>query len=135
MLEVVPNCLLELRKRLLRFGYKCVLFSEIDEFVVADGDAYHGGLSEYFEKFILSKEVKVAAVTGYQLKHVSVGDSHIEPTINFSAPLLQQRSYWYKDIFYNKPLLTKIPMIFGTGHHSATFADGSEQHPHKSALF
>ena len=113
-------------QRLLMYGYPCVLFAEIDEFVVADVDAYPGGLSEYLDKFLHLDDVKVVAVAGHHLAHVSIGDSHIEPAINLSAPmLLPQRSYWYKDVFYNKPLLTKIPMTFGPGHHVATFADGS----------
>lgn len=42
----------EAQQRIFRAGYKCVLYTDVDEFIVPDPIKYPDGLGEYLEKFV-----------------------------------------------------------------------------------
>ena len=90
--------------RLLMAGYRCVFFTEVDEIVTADPEVYPGGLAEYFRQFLANSSVDVVQVTGCQLAHVSEGSVELEPPIDMTQPILQQRNFWY-----NKPVSFPVP--------------------------
>ena len=107
------------QQRLFRAGYKCVLFTEIDEIVVPDPAVYPGGLREYFKTY-LNPESEIGkkpaiSVYGHHIAH----DSKAEAAIDLTKPILQQRKYWYQDPLFSKPLLSKVPLRYIVGHHAA----------------
>jgi hypothetical protein len=112
------------QQRLFRAGYKCVLFTEIDEIVVPDPAVYPGGLKEYFKVFInMSSPIgqkPAIAVNGHHLSHAYTE----EPEINISKPILQQRKYWFQQGLFSKPLLSKVPLRYNLGHHEARTQNG-----------
>lgn len=110
--------------RLLRAGYKCVLFTETDEFIVPDPDVYKRGLLEYFQTFINNPNAYTTRVLGYHIVHISNGAINVEPAIDLSKPILGQRNYWQYDDLFNKPLLTKVPLRYTPGHHSSAGKSG-----------
>ena len=97
---------------LLMAGYPCVLYSDVDEIVGADLEFYPGGLRDYFNHFMANDSVDVVRVSGYQLAHVSEGDNHVENPINLSAPILEQRNYWWHEILYDKPVSSLSRLSF-----------------------
>ncbi len=103
------------QQRLLRAGYKCVLFTEVDEFIVPDPILYPNGLRQYFKEFITSDDKNVIVVNGYHVGHVPT----VEPKIDVTKPIIKQRNYWYQDDNFSKPLLTKIPLRYVHGFHYA----------------
>jgi hypothetical protein len=108
------------QQRLFRFGYRCVLFAEVDELVIPDPNNYPNGLREYFKaagtrpESVLSRQGFVC-VNAYQLAHLP----SMERAIDLTKPLLSQRVYWIRDDFFFKPLLSKVPLRYTTGHHNA----------------
>ena len=51
-------------QRLLRAGYKCVLFTEVDEMIVTDPKHYPLGLKEYMKSFAEDKTRNHVRVIG-----------------------------------------------------------------------
>ena len=113
------------QQRLFRYGYKCVLFTEVDEIIVADPDVYPGGLREYFTKFYENSTLLTVRTSNRIMVHVSeppvnkADDSLIEPILNWSKPILSQRSYWLQNRFFNKPLLSKQHLQWTPGFHDS----------------
>ena len=88
-------------------NHKWVLYSDCDEFVVADSKKYKD-LKDFMEKFDKDK-VYCEAFNVLQMEN--------EQSIDYSRPFLSQRKYWAKDIDYNKPLLAKVPLNWNPGCH------------------
>ena len=105
------------QQRLFRSGYKCVLFVEGDEIIVADTAKYPSGLKDYFNDFIHDEVRLVVRVTGVDIAHVSEG--FIESKLDWKKPVLEQRRYGLRNFFFDKPLLSKIPLAYIPGHHGA----------------
>jgi hypothetical protein len=105
---------------LLRHGYKCVIFSDTDEFIVPNPAKYPGGLKEYLKAFIADKGKQYMRVKAYELGHMAYGNGtkeSQEPPLDWSKSILSQRQYYVEDGAYNKPLLTKIPLVYRPGFH------------------
>jgi hypothetical protein len=107
------------QQRLLRAGYKCVLFAESDEMIIASPELYPGGLRQYLAAFVSDDTRRFSRVSGYQIAHLSNGEG-AEPEINWSKSLLSQRNYSIKWELYDKPLLSKVPLRYAVGHHTAS---------------
>ena len=129
---------------MLRARYKCVLFTDTDEFVIPDPSFYPKGLKQYFEKFIAETSLLHRRTSGMELAHISFGNGsfsfnsiknasaltpeelqsiwsmhgYIEPPMNWSKSILSQRKYWIPVLKYSKPLLTKIPLKYRPGFHN-----------------
>ena len=105
------------QQRLFRAGYRCVLFTEVDEFIAPNPSPYPGGLREYMEIF-LRRNSTARRVTAY---HISENNDTtlgpVESALNWSMPLLSQRMVWHRDAAFDKPLLTKIPLQYRPGFH------------------
>lgn len=87
--------------------HKWVLYSDCDEFVVAD-PAMYKDLPQFMREF---KKDKVYCIAYNVLQMPD------EPDIDYSKPYLYQRKYWAKDNRYNKPLLAKSPINWAPGCH------------------
>jgi hypothetical protein len=115
-----------IQRRLFRYGYKCVLLSDIDEIVVPDPDVYPSELNGYLVSF-MNKSDKYFRVNAFALAHISESDAgdnkSVEPALDWSRGILGQRSYIYSQNKYCKPLLSKVPMRHKPGFH-ATFVPG-----------
>jgi hypothetical protein len=98
-------------------SYENVLFTEADEFVVADPRRY-SGLGQYIERLT----VPVVKCVG-----INVFQTPVEKQLDFGMAWLQQRSQCYQAAQYSKPLLSKVPLRWVVGFHS--LADGTLSPP------
>ncbi len=108
--------------RLLRAGYKCVVFSDTDEIIVANPRSYKEGLKDFLYEFANGPELYYR-VTAMELAHMAYGNgsaSTQEPPLDWSKSVLAQRHFMVMDratAQYNKPLLTKVPIAYTPGFH------------------
>jgi hypothetical protein len=100
-------------QRFLFQSYDTVLFTEIDEIVAVDPRHADMPFWRFLDAFAAS-DAKYVRCTGYEVVH----DFAVEPPIDYSKPLLKQRTYWYPTTEYSKPLLSKVPMTWVNGFHS-----------------
>jgi hypothetical protein len=109
--------------RYLRAGFKCVFFSDTDEIVFVNPVKYPNGLHQYFEAFAKNTSRLNHRVASIELGHMNFGNGSIEtrePPFNFSDPyIFRQRTYYteHPQFLYNKPLLTKVPILYRPGFH------------------
>ena len=100
----------ELHTKLLE-SYEFVLYTDVDEMIVPkDGST----LGEFLQK-ALHSDRRFYTCTGYNVYHVT----EEEPDLDLTKPILQQRKYMYKDIGYDKTLITRVQPNWGTGFHDA----------------
>ena len=112
------------QQRLLRFGYKCVLFTEVDEFVVPDPIKFPGGLREYLLRFAGDNSSLSRRTNGYHvLENRNPNEGIVDSRINWSLSLLSQRHTWATAMLYSKPLLTKFPLKYIPGFHNTSERD------------
>ena len=88
-------------------SYDAVLFTEVDEFVVAD-PSRHSGLDAYVDAL----EGPAARCSGFNVVH-----QEDEPPLRWDAPLLAQRRCWHASQAYSKRLLSRIPLQWSQGFH------------------
>lgn len=106
---------------LLRSGYKCVVFGDTDEIIIPDPLYYPGGYKEYLDKFVANESVIIVATTAWELAHISYGNGSKEsqePPLKWEENILKQRHFSYIDGFYNKPLISKVPLTYSPGFHA-----------------
>lgn len=119
--------------RLLRYGYKCVIFGDTDELIVPSPKEYPKGLEGYLTKFLADPKRLYHRVHALEVGHVSYGngsDSTVEPPFDWNNPyILQQRKTYIPDHMYDKPLLTKIPLRYKAGFHKLFTRDKVEVDP------
>src|SRR3990167_1198053 len=101
-LSIVKNKQKELLKE-----YEWVLYSDCDEFIVADPKLYKD-----LKVFMSAYPNDKVYCEGYNI--LQMDD---ENKIDYTKPYLMQRTYWAKDIDYNKPLLSKVPLNWAPGCH------------------
>ena len=92
------------QRLLLRSGYKCVAFAEIDEYLVPDPHKYPGGLREYLARFAQGAKTTVRA-EGRQI----VESANDPKPFDWNKPFLEQRSQWRLSTTFSKPLVSKVP--------------------------
>lgn len=102
VLEVVKN----LQKRIFE-NFDWMMWSNCDEFVVTDPRKYRD-LKDFMERYPEDK----CLCEGFE-----VYQEEDEKPLDYSKPILQQRKYWFKDVCYNKPLLSKVPINWAEGFH------------------
>ena len=88
-------------------SYDTVLFTDSDEFVLADPSRY-SGLDDYIAKLARP----AARCAGFNVVH-----QPDEPPLRFDAPLLAQRRCWHASLLYSKRLLSRIPLRWSEGFH------------------
>jgi hypothetical protein len=105
-------------QRFLLQSYETVLFTEVDEVVATDPRCFEGTLADYCDELAGSPDA-AARCTGYEVIH----DPDAEPALDWSAPLLRQRSQWSPSSRYCKTLLAKVPLTWVDGFHTAEAID------------
>ena len=95
-------------QRFLLSSYDNVLFTEVDEFVVADPRRY-AGLDAYIEALAPRP---AARCVGFNVVHQAD-----EPSLRLDDALLSQRRWWRAALPYNKRLLARVPLSWSDGFH------------------
>lgn len=94
-------------------SYSTVIFAESDEIIIPKLDVYKDGLRGYVLGN-MGLEPKVIRCKGYTVEHVPSE----EPAIDFSKPLMPQRSYWRATTLYDKPIVANRPCRWTLGFHN-----------------
>lgn len=102
MLEKVQTLQHELIER-----YDVVLFAEVDEIVAPDPAL--GDLGDFIDRF----DDPYVQCTGRELIH----RPELEPPLDPTRPILEQRHWWFANEVYNKPLLATEPLNWVPGFH------------------
>jgi len=100
----------DLISKFLDLGYHRVIFTDVDEFIVADPKQYPGGLREY----LMANPEKEARTTGYDL----ITNRQLEQKFNPNLPVMSQRLWYARIGAYDKPLLVKRPVNYQVGFHN-----------------
>jgi hypothetical protein len=109
----------KLFQHFLLSSYRVVLFAEVDEIVATTPGSKHRNLEQYSagvigSKKLLRKPREYVRCTGYEVVH----KPEEEPTLDWSKPLLQQRTWWYHSVLYSKTLLSMTPLEWIKGFHA-----------------
>ena len=88
-------------------NYDIVLCTDADEIVAPDPRI--GNLGYYLDSF----EHDFVNCRGYEVIHIT----SLEEPFNFNQGVLEQRSHWFFNNAYSKPLLARIPMFWHGGMH------------------
>lgn len=111
------------QRRFFRYGYKCVLLSDVDEIMIPDPDKYPGGLSQYLTAFVNNTEAKIFRAVGHIIAHISQADgeenTRMEPPIDWTKSIMGQRNFYFPQPKYSKPLVSKVPVHYKPGFHTA----------------
>ncbi len=102
-------------QRFLLASYEAVLFNEVDEIIATAPGSGYRDLGEYAAR-VLDDRHKFVRCTGYEVVH----KPEEEPPIDWTAPVLGQRGWWYGSEKYSKPLLSRIPLSWRKGFHKTT---------------
>ncbi len=89
-------------------AYEYVLYTDADEMIMPNPAKYRD-LSHYIAK----AKKDCIRCRGYDILNTKG-----EPPIDLGRPLLEQRRYWYRGYFYDKPLLARVPLKWTPGFHS-----------------
>ena len=89
--------------------YDAVVFSDTDEYLIADPRKF-GSLKE----FIQERCTSFSQAIGLEVLHILDKEARID----VSRPILAQRSFVRFNTLYCKPLITRVPLIWGAGFHS-----------------
>jgi len=108
-------------QRFLLSSYRAVLFAESDEIVSPTPDSPHATLTEYADAVLgreesrgfSKREVDYVKCTGFEVVH----QPETEPAIDWSQPLLAQRSKWAPCRMYSQTLLSRVPLEWQKGFH------------------
>ena len=103
--------------RLLRWGYKCVLLSDVDELMLPDPKKYPRGLSQYIANYEKNGTEPYYRMKGYLIAHIVDGE-YVEKAINWNEPIMQQRKYFVRQPKYDKCLLTTTGIRYKPGFHT-----------------
>lgn len=93
-------------------SYDAVLYADIDEIIIPRPGSGYEDLVQLAD-YNLGSPRNVVRCCGYEVVH----QIHLEEPIDFSKPLLRQRSYWYHCLTYSKPVLTCQPIEWMAGFH------------------
>lgn len=92
-------------------NYECVLFAESDELVYT----LEKPLNLIIEDFLNNSSLTHQTCTGWEVME-KLGE---EKPLEIGDKLFQHRNHWFKHPLYNKPLLSKIPLMWDWGFHTA----------------
>ncbi len=92
----------------LRYYYDCVIFTDVDEFLVLDPN-----IEDDIITHIAKNGTKVIAPIGLNVVQL-LGE---EKTIDINKPVFEQRNYAYFDTTYCKPIITKQSVKWRPGFH------------------
>lgn len=96
--------------------YDLILFADVDEIVIPNPDKYKD-LGEYLDKF----DKEAIRCVGY-----NVIEMDNDKPIDFTKPLIEQRTYWSRDNLYDKCVIITKPQHYVSNH---AVANKVEQDP------
>ncbi|MDN2580163.1 glycosyltransferase family 2 protein [Aquibium sp. ELW1220] len=108
--EVKRAAMMSSLQSMLLQSYDWVVMSDADELIVPDSARY-AGLADYLRA---KADEPYFNVVGFNV----VQDRRHEPALDARKPLLRQRSWVRFDAVYCKPLLSRVPLIWGPGFHA-----------------
>lgn len=94
--------------------YQYVLIADLDEFFLPD-PARYTNLPDYLSRRFNSAASPFVAPLGYEIMPMS----RTEESLNWSRPVLRQRTRWARLCGMDKPVLTTVPLRYTFGTHSA----------------
>ena len=97
----------EREQRELLDRYDVVLATDVDEIVAPDPRV--ATLGDYIDEF----DREFVNCVGYELLHMKRSEPPFDPSLR----VLEQRSHWFRNPGYDKPLLAKVPISWGPGFH------------------
>ncbi len=103
-------------QKMLLEKYEAVIFTDVDEIICIHPDSNLAGLGDFMTAFIKDKKHTNWRVTAYSVIHLP---DRGEKEFDFSKTIFDQRMYWFRDQTYDKPLISKIPLKYVLGHHTA----------------
>jgi hypothetical protein len=120
------------QRRLFRYGYKCVILTDVDELIIADPETYPQGLKQYLTSFVADSTKTATRAHGFILGQVSSviptnslaaipkkqQERLLDKPLRWDLPLFEQRNYWAVQPKYSKPILSKIPARHYPGFHN-----------------
>ncbi len=95
-------------KGLLEY-FDTIIYTDCDEFLVPDLSSYQD-LKHYLDR----SEFEYTAPVGLNLHHIISQ----EPALNLALPILGQRRFATFTAAACKPLVTRVPLTWGTGFHA-----------------
>jgi len=99
-----------MQKKLLEH-YEYVIFTDVDEILMPHPEYY-----SRFDDYINDLQRKYVRCIGYEIIHLK----DKELPFNSEKTVLSQRSYWYRNVLYNKTLLSSKPLKWGIGFHNVS---------------
>lgn len=110
------NVIVKEHQKALLEKYDAVLFSEVDEILFTDPAACPD-LSVFMNSFLEQTYNTNVRCISYTMMHLP----ELEPTeFDNNKNILSQRKYWYRYGYYDKPLISKVPLDWVYGFHTAT---------------
>lgn len=100
----------KLQRKLFREGYQCVVYADLDEIIF-----YPEGIDTLIKNGpSQDRAVKFITTTGYEI----VQNRKKEAPLDFTKPILDQRSYWFRYDAYDKPLILWDQVDWIPGFHA-----------------
>lgn len=90
--------------------YQTVIYTDVDEFLVPDPAKYTG-----LADFLRANQAPVINPVGLEVHHVT----STEADLDLRKPVLSQRRYVQFSSQYCKPLISRVPILWGVGFHSS----------------
>jgi hypothetical protein len=106
--------------------YEAVIFTDVDEIITIHPDSGFADLGEFMAQFVQDAKHTNWRVNAYSLIHLPDCG---EAAVDLARPIMEQRMYWFRDDYFDKPLITKVPLNYVLGHHTATNMN-KQRHPH-----
>lgn len=120
--EVVPqgNKLINNLKSELLKKYQYVVYADYDEIIY-----YPGGFDA-----LLHKNQEFYTTYGYEI----VQNRKAEGPINWNAPIMPQRKYWYRCPAFDKSLITRVDFTWAMGNHSVSRQKETQRKAHPRSV-
>jgi predicted MPP superfamily phosphohydrolase len=88
-------------------SYDMVAVTDVDEFIVPNMQKYDG-LGDYMDKMTFT----TVRPLGYNI--IEMPNNKI---LDIKRKITTQRKYWQRDSLYDKPVITKVPIVYNPGKH------------------
>lgn len=87
-------------------NYSLILFADVDEFIIPDPNEYKD-LGDYLNQV----EASVVRATGYNVMEMPE-----DKPLDFTKPIIGQRTLWSPDVLYNKYVIITKPQKYLNNH-------------------
>ena len=105
--------------------YEAVIFTDVDEIIVPRPESGFDNLGDFMLDFVADAEAANWRVTAYSLIHMP---DRGEKVFDYGKSIMSQRMYWYRDAYYDKPLVSKVALEWSFGFHTAKNVN-AQPHP------